>query len=84
MFAQEDGYVADEWDVGYYAADDVFALNVVLAAGVQFRVVCYVVVAFCEEFGIVSGGVLVLSVAELYICSYGLAEHSHIKHQVLL
>jgi len=50
VLTQENGNVAYEGDVGHDAADDVFALEVVLASGVELRVVCEVVVAFCEEF----------------------------------
>jgi hypothetical protein len=55
MFAQKDSNVAYEGNVCYYASNDVFPLDVILPTGVEFRVVCYVVVAFCEELGFVSG-----------------------------
>jgi hypothetical protein len=47
VLTQENGNVAYEGDIGYDAADYVFALDVVLAFGVEFSVVCEVVVAFC-------------------------------------
>jgi hypothetical protein len=54
MFAQENSNVANEGNICYYTSNDVFPLDVILPAGVEFRVVCYVVVAFCQELGFVS------------------------------
>lgn len=54
VFAQHDSHIANKWDIGDDAADDVLALDVVLAPGVEFRVVCGVVVAFRQELRVFS------------------------------
>lgn len=87
VLAQHDGDVADEGHVADDAADDVAALEVVLAAGVELRVVGGVVVALGEQLR-------VLAVAELahhavhdgdvfspHVVDHDLA-HVRLRHQV--
>lgn len=54
MLTQEDSHVAHEWNVCHDAANDVLTLDIVLVLGVEFCVICDVVVAFCKEFCCVS------------------------------
>ena len=52
MLAQHDRHVANARDVAAHTPNDVrFSVQVALSFGVEFGVVCHIVVAFRQELG---------------------------------
>lgn len=60
VFRKQDGYVSHKRYVSHDATDNVLALEIVLATGVQLHVVGGVVVTLGEEFGLGSAGRLAM------------------------